>query len=69
MITIGCDIYLYRQQDAALWIGYDQIFSKQTKSPKSTQTLPNLEKPDSPVWQTGLSDFYDFGFLLDLLLS
>jgi hypothetical protein len=27
-ITIGHDLYLYRQQDVALWVGYDQIFPK-----------------------------------------
>jgi hypothetical protein len=32
MITIGRDLCLYSQQDAALWVGYDQIFPKQTKS-------------------------------------
>jgi hypothetical protein len=31
-ITIGRDLYLYRQQDIALWVGYSQIFPKQTKS-------------------------------------
>jgi hypothetical protein len=50
MITIDCNIYLYRQQDIALWIGYDQIFAKQMKSLKLTQTLSNLEKLDSTVW-------------------
>jgi hypothetical protein len=28
-----------------------------------------MGKPDSPVWQTGLSGFCDFGFLLAFLLS
>jgi hypothetical protein len=31
-ITISRDLYLYRQQNVALWVKYDQIFSKQTKS-------------------------------------
>jgi hypothetical protein len=53
MITIGRDLYLYRQHDTSLWIGYDQIFTKQIKSSKPTQTLPNLEKLDSLIWQTG----------------
>jgi hypothetical protein len=69
MITIGHDLYLYRQHDIALYVGYDQIFSKQMKSPKPTRILSNLEKLDSPVWQTGWSSFCDFGILLDFLLS
>jgi hypothetical protein len=70
MIIIGCDLYLYRQQDIALWVGYDQIFPKQIKSQKPIRTLANLEKLDSLVWQTGWSSsFYDFDFLLDFLLS
>jgi hypothetical protein len=69
MITISRDLYLYRQQDVALRVRYDQIFPKQMKSPKPTRTLSNLEKLDSPVWQTGWSDFCDFGFLLDFLVS
>jgi hypothetical protein len=44
---------LYRQQDVALWVGYDQIFHKQTKSLKRTRTLSNLKKLDILVWQTG----------------
>jgi hypothetical protein len=36
--TIGHVLYLYRQQDVALWVRYDQIFPKQTKS----QTLLGL---------------------------
>jgi hypothetical protein len=32
MITIGHDLCLYRRQDIAIWIEYDQIFSKQIKS-------------------------------------
>jgi hypothetical protein len=50
VITIGHDLYLYRQHDAALWVRYDQIFPKQTKSLKPTRTLLNMEKPDSPAW-------------------
>jgi hypothetical protein len=57
------------QHDIALWVRYDQIISKQMKSLKRTQTLSNLEKPDSPVWQTGWSSFCDSDFLLDFLLS
>jgi hypothetical protein len=30
--TIGCDLCLYRQQDVALRVGYNQIFPNQTKS-------------------------------------
>jgi hypothetical protein len=37
-ITIGRDLYLYRQQDVALWVRYNQIFLKQIKS----QTLLGL---------------------------
>jgi hypothetical protein len=69
MITIGCDLYLYRQQDVPLWVGYDQIFTKPTKSLKPTRTLSYLKKPNSPIWQTGWYGFCDFGFLLDFLLS
>jgi hypothetical protein len=28
IITIGHDLYLYSQQDVALWVRYDQIFPK-----------------------------------------
>jgi hypothetical protein len=69
MIIIGRDLYLYSQHDVALWVGYNQIFSNQTKSPKPIRTQSNLEKSNSPVWQTELSDFCDFSFLLDFLLS
>jgi hypothetical protein len=37
-VTIDHVLCLYRQQDVALWVGYDQIFSKQIKS----QTLLGL---------------------------
>jgi hypothetical protein len=66
---MGNDLYLYMQQDVALWVGYDQIFLKQMKYTKPTRTLSNLEKPDSPVWQTGWSSFCEFSFLIDFLLS
>jgi hypothetical protein len=49
MITIGRDLYLYRQHDIALWVGYGQIFPKQIKSQKPIRTLSNLEKLDSLV--------------------
>jgi hypothetical protein len=38
MITICHDLYLNGQHDVALWVRYDQIFPKQTKS----QTLLEL---------------------------
>jgi hypothetical protein len=69
MIIIDRDLYSYRQHDVAPWVGYDQIFSKQMKSPKPTRTLSNLEKLDNLIWQTGWSGFCDFDFLLDFLLS
>jgi hypothetical protein len=27
-LDFGRDLYLYSQQDVALWLGYDQIFPK-----------------------------------------
>jgi hypothetical protein len=66
-ITIGRELYLYKQQDIALSVGYDQIFPKQTKS----QTLLGLYllwenwilrfgKPDGPVFATSASDLTFF---------
>jgi hypothetical protein len=71
--SIGRDLSLYRQQDEALWLGYEKIFPKQNKS----QTLTKLyllrknqilwyPKPDGLVFAalTLDLDFFDLGPLM-----
>jgi hypothetical protein len=67
-ITIGHDLYLYRQQDVSLWVRYDQIFPKQTKSWSLLRLylfwenrILQYPKLDSPIFATpafGLDFFH-----------
>jgi hypothetical protein len=68
-ITIGRDLFLYRKRDIALWVGYDQIFPKQTKSQPllilylfwENQIL-RFRKPDGPIFVT-LASYLIFFYL------